>query len=302
LANIYYVSRSVDNVTFAELAPTSLLTYNDTSAIVGTLYYYIVQAGNGTFSSNPTASLVGQALNPGQTTVGNMIMEVQQRCNKEGSMAYTIQEWTSMVSQSAKELWDILAQKFGDDYFVAVPYTYTTGNNQQLYPLPSDFKALLGVEVALNPGDANSYVTLKKFEFIQRNLWNYPNVYTFYGITNMRYRLNGNNIMIVPTSQAGQTIRIWYVPRPSQLINSWDTLDGVAGWEEYVIADVCSKALIKEESFEQAQAFEMLKAALLTRVEEAAENRDIGEPECVSDSKLRNFSWNDGGGWNGSGM
>ncbi|CAN5950595.1 unnamed protein product [Sphagnum jensenii] len=183
---------------------------------------------------------------------------------------------------------------------IATPYTYTTGQNQQLYPLPNDFKALLGVEVALNPTDPNSWITLRKFEFVQRNLWNYPNVYTFYGITNLRYRINGNNLMIVPITQAGQTIRIWYVPRPSQLINTTDTVDGVAGWEEYIVADVCMKMLIKEESFEQAQAFALQKQALMKRIEEAAENRDIGDPEVVSDSRTRNFGWTDGSNGMGS--
>jgi hypothetical protein len=301
LATIYYVNRSSDGITYANIGSTTALTYNDTTGTVGTVYYYQVQAATTLASSLPTVALQGLSLNPGQTTVGNLRLEAQQRSNKENSLFYTTQEWNSMISQSYKELWDILAQKFGDDYFVATPYRYTTGQNQQLYPLPSDFKALLGVEVALNPTDPNSWISLRKFEFVQRNLWNYPNVYTFYGITNLRYRLNGNNLMIVPITQAGQTVRIWYVPRPNQLINDTDTIDAVAGWEEYIIADVCIKALAKEES--DVTVFAAQKAALMKRIEEAAENRDIGDPELVSDSKTRNFGWTDGSnGWNTGGM
>lgn len=302
LATIFYVSRSSDNISFSELGTTTLLSYIDSTALVGTVYYYRVQAGNGTSSSQPTASLAAQALNPGETTVGNLKLEILQRINKENSPFYTDQEMNSMISQSYKELWDILAQKFGDDYFVATPYTYTTGQNVQLYPLPVDFKALLGVEVSLNPTDPNSWITLKRFEFIQRNLWNFPNVYTFYGITNLRYRINGNNLMLVPITQAGQTLRIWYVPRPNQLINDTDKVDGVAGWEEYIVADVAIKALAKEES--DVQVFALQKAALLARIESAAENRDIGEAQTVSDVRKVNFAWGgdgDGGGFGGGG-
>lgn len=301
LSTIYYINRSTDNITYTNIASTASLDYNDTSAVVGTIYYYQVQAGNGTASSLPTVALTGQALNPGQTTLGNLVLEATQRCNKEKDIFYTAQELNSMASQSYKELWDILAQKFGDDYFVATPYTYTTGQNQQFYPLPADFKALLGVEVALNPTDPNSWITIRKFEFIQRNLWNYPNVYTFYGVTNMRYRVNGNNLMIVPITQAGQTVRIWYVPRPNQLINSTDTVDAIAGWEEYIVTDMCIKMLAKEES--DVSIFQGQKQALLKRIEEASENRDIGEPEKVSDSRTINFSWGDtGDGWGNGGM
>lgn len=298
LAVIYYVNRSTDNITFTNIGTTTSINYSDTSAVVGTIYYYTIQAGNGTFSSLPTVSLSGQSLNPGQTTVANIKQECRQRTNKENSSFYTDQEMTSMISQSYKELWNIIEQKFGDDYFVATPYTYTTGQNMQLYPLPADFKALMGVEVALNPTDPNSWITLRPFEFIQRNLWNYPNVYTFYGITNMRYRLNGTNIMIVPITQSGQTLRIWYIPRPNQLINDTDTVDAVAGWEEYIVADVCIKMLAKEES--DVTIFALQKAALLKRINEEAENRNVADSETVSDTKQRNFGWNgDDGNYGG---
>jgi hypothetical protein len=152
--------------------------------------------------------------------------------------------------------------------------------------------------VALNPTDPNSFVTLRGFNFIQKNLWNYPNQYTMYGITNLRYRLNGNNLMIVPQTQGGQTIRVWYVPRPNQLINDTDTVDEVSGWEEYIIADVCIKALAKEES--DVSIFMEQKANVALRIEEMSLNRNLAEPKTVSDTKLRNFSWGssgDGGSW-----
>lgn len=292
LATIYYVSRSSDGITFAELGTTTSLQFNDTTGTVNTIYYYYVQAGNGVNSSQPTQTLQGLSLNPGQTTVANIRLETQQRINKENSQFYTTQEWNSMISQSYKELWDILAQKFGDDYFVALPYTYLTAAGTQFYPLPTDFKALLGAEISLNNNDPNAWITLRQFEFVQRNLWNYPNVYTFYGITNIRYRINGNNLMLVPAQQGGMTIRIWYVPRPSQLINDTDTVDAIAGWEEYIVADCAIKALTKEET--DVSVYMAQKAALLKRIEEAAENRNIGEPQKVSDIKRINFAWGDG--------
>ena len=119
-----------------------------------------------------------------------------------------------------------------------------------------------------------------------------------YGITNIRYRLNGNNLMIVPQTQGGQTLRIWYAPRPSQLINMTDLIDGISGWEEYVVADVAIKMLAKEES--DVSVFVGYVQAEDKRLDEMAKNRNIGEPQTVTDSKQINFSWggNDDG-WNG---
>jgi hypothetical protein len=301
LATIYYINRSTDNVSFTNIASSASLSYSDSTGTVGSIYYYQVQAGNGTYSSVATASQPGLSLLPGQTTAGNVILEAQQRCNKENSQFYTAQELMSMCSQSYKELYDQIIAAYGEDYYVATPYTYTTGQNLQLYPLPSDFYKMLLCEVALNPTDPNSYVTLREFMFIQKNLYNYPNQYTMYGITNIRYRINGNNLMIVPQTQGGQTIRIWYAPRPNQLLNLTDTLDGISGWEEYVVVDMCIKMLAKQEDYDTI--FAAQKMGLIKRLEEMAKNRNLGEPQTVSDSRYRNFSWGDpGDGWNGQGM
>lgn len=304
LATSYFVSRSTDNVVFAELAETVSLEYFDDTAVVGTIYYYYVQASTGPDSSPPTYSLSGQALNPGQTTVGNIRLECQQRTDRVNSDNISNQEWNSMISQSYKELYDILIQKFGDDYYVQIPYSYTTTGmidtltQAQTFPLPRDFYKLLRCEVALNPSDPNSWITLRQFMAVQANLWNYPNVYTFYGITNLRYRLWGTNLQIVPIASAGQTIRIWYAPKPDQLIRDTDTVDAISGYEEYIVADVCIKSLAKTE--EDVSVFVLQKAALLKRVEEAAENRNIGDSQTVSDSRTRNFAWSDDvGSFNG---
>lgn len=293
LATSYVIRRSTDNVTFTDVGTSSSLSFNDTTGAVGTIYYYAVQASNGTSYGNQTLSIAGLALKPGQNTAGNIILEAQQRCDKVNSPFYSPQELMSMCSQSRKELYDILVQKFGDDYYLATPYTYKTSNQQQFYPLPDDFYKLLGVDVALNNGDPNSWVTLKEFSFIQRNLYNFPNVYTMYGITNLRYRLMGDQLEIVPVPSGGQTIQLWYAPRVSQLINLTDIVDGVSGWEEYIVVDMCIKMLTKEES--DVTIYAGQKGALLKRIEEAAENRNIGEPETVSDSRRRNFSWGDPG-------
>jgi hypothetical protein len=305
LATIYYVNRSIDNITFTNIGNTVSVQYNDSTAVVGTIYYYTIQAATASYSSIPTYSLSGQALNPGQTTVANMRLECQQRTDRVNSDNISNQEWNSMINQSWKEFYDIIIQKFGDDYYIALPVSYvTTGQvdpitQAQTFPLPVDFYKLMRCEVALNANDPNSWITLRQFQAIQANLWNYPNVYTFYGITNLRYRLWGTNLQIVPIASAGQTIRIWYSPRPNQLINDTDVIDAISGYEEYIVVDTCIKALAKTE--EDAQMFLLQKAALLKRIEEAAENRNVGEPQQVSDSRTRNFAWTDSSGEFGSG-
>lgn len=298
-ATSYSVQRSTDNNTWSTIGTPTSTQYTDTTGTVGTIYYYQVAATNGTLSPY-TSSLTGISLTPGQTTLSNMRLQVRQRADQANSQFVSDQELNTYIDQSYRELYDLLIEKYGDDYYVANPYTYTLSTNTQAYPLPNDFYKLLLVEVALNASDPNSWVTIKKYNRIQQNLLNFPNVYTFYGVTNLRYRLTGSNLYIIPPPTGGETLRIWYNPRPNQLLNDTDIADMVSGWEEYIVIDAAIKAMVKEES--DISALALQKQAIIKRIEEAAENRDVGEPETVSDSRRKNFSWSDDDSWGGGGI
>lgn len=279
-------------------------------------YFYQVAASNADGTSAYTGPQAIIICLPGQECLGNIRLYAQQRSDMVNSQFVTTTEWNRYITESRKELYDILIQKFGDDYYMKTPYCFITTGVDQLYSLPDGvnqisalnasgdvtpalpFYKLLLCEVALNPNDPNSWVTLRKYMRIQQNLWNYPNVYTFRGVTNLRYRLTGDNIQLVPQTQANQFVRIWYAARPKALLFDTDIVDGISGWEQYVVVDAARKALIKEET--DVMDITNEKQALLIRINEAAENRDIGEPETVSDSKMRNLAWSDDSGY-GSG-
>jgi len=299
-ATSYVIQRSLDNVTFSTLTTiTGSPLYNfyaDSAVTTGTEYWYKVAASNisGTSSYTSAQSMIAAPI--GKVTLQYIRTMAKQRADRVNSQFVTDTEWNSYINASYKELYDLLIQKYGDDYYVASTYTWTTDGSSVLYPLPADFYKNLLVEVALNPQDNNSWITLRTFQRIQQNLWNYPNVYTFYGITNLRYRIDGNYLHIVPISTAGQTLRMWYAPRPAKLVQDTQIVDGVSGWEEYIIIDAARKCLAKEESDTTFLLNE--KAALIARIESAAENRNASDPERVSDSRMRNFAWSDdGSGW-----
>ncbi len=299
-------------VTFIALA-TGAGSGSGTVQEYGNLYYYQVAgvnvSGTGAYTAtDPNGATLSVIPVPiGQACLGDLRLQAQQRADMVNSQFVSLPEWNKYITLSYKELYDLLIAAYGNDYYVKQPYTYTTSGtidpnyNASVYPLPSDFYKLILCEVALNPTDPNSWVTLRQYERIQQNLWNYPNVYTFYGITNLRYRLTGTQIQIVPIASAGQTIRIWYAPRPPRLVADTDLMDGISGWEEYIILDAAIKALKKEESSEEAMALEAQKAPMKMRLESMAANRNIAEPMKVSDSRMRNFSWGSDDGMSGGG-
>lgn len=226
-------------------------------------------------------------------TLATLRTAIRQRSDMVNDQFVSDSELNSYINQSYFELYDLLVQKYGDNYYVASPYTFTTDGTNQLFSLPSDFYKLLGVDLALSATN-DSYVTIRPFNFSDRNRYAVPNFQSFYGVTNMRYRLNGNKLWLTPTPSSGQSIRLWYVPTLTTLASDSDTVDGISGWTEYIIVDACIKALTKQET--DVSVYVLQKAELIKRIESAAENRDAGNPATVGDTQFSDLWWPTGSG------
>lgn len=280
----YNLYRSQNNQDFSLIAnlSSSSISYYDNTATSATEYWYRITAGNTSGTSSPTTVQSVTCVGYGQASLGGVRLAAQQRADMVNNNFVTTQEWNSYINLSYFELYDILVQVYGDDYYVAPRFTFTTdGRQPSLYPLPLDIYKLLGVDLGVNAAQ-NSYVTMRKFMFQNRNKFQFNNVpIGYYGNLNIEYRLVGSNIDLIQSPASGQTIVLWYIPRPRTLLADSDILEGVSGWEEYVIVDAAIKALNKEES--DVTALMAAKAALKQRIESAASNRDAGMPEVVTD-------------------
>lgn len=175
-------------------------------------------------------------------------------------------EWTNYINAAYTELYGLLVQAFGNDYYTQTPstgYTFTTDGINQFFALPADLFKLLGVDVLY--GNANQWVGLKPFAFGDRNKFSWINT---------------------PIPAAGQTVRLFYVPKLTQLAADADaTIDLQNDWEEYIVIDAAMRAVAKEES--DVSVLLSRKAAITQRLEAEAENRDAGMPASIVDSRGR---------------
>ncbi len=318
----YSVQRSTNGTTWTVIGTPSVNNYLDTTCLVGVTYFYQVAsvsvAGTSPYSPSSPTSIVPCL--PGQMNLGYIRYLSQLRADKLNSKFLTTDEWNSNINQSAFELYDILVTKFGDDYFMAPSIIFsTTGSGN--YPLPDGslqflntasntvttapaLYKLIGVDCGVAVGN-NAWVTLPRYNWIDRNKFVYPQLQAnALGVFNLSYRQMGNQLFFIPNPSAGQYIQVWYVPQLSQMLQDADMLSySISGWVELVIVDAAIKALLKEESFEQASALNTIKQALLERIETTAANRDVGQPNTVSDTRTNTGFFNGNGfSGNGSGM
>jgi fibronectin type 3 domain-containing protein len=310
-ATSYPIQRSTDGVNFTSLSTPSTNSYLDTAVVVGTNYYYQVASMNASGTSPYTSAQSIVPTYSAQMTLGQIRLMAQQRADRVNSQFVTFTEWNTYINQSYFELYDLLITVY-EDYYVQPPFTYVTDGITNQYTLPNGvltdaithqvgrpFYKLMGVDLGLD-ANSNAWVTLKKFNFISRNRYVYPQLTTtFLGVFNLRYRLVGNTIYFIPTPSANQFIRMWYVPKLNQLLQDTDILDGISGWTEYVIVDAAIKALQKEESDVSVLAAQ--KMMLIKRIEESSMNRDAGQPDTISDTRSFSERWGTYGPPNGDG-
>lgn len=302
----YGVQRGTDGVNFTTLASPTPNYYLDSSSTIGTQYYYQVSSINGSGTSAYSASQSIVSAPTAELSLGQVRLLSQQRADRVNSQFVTLPEWNSYINQSYFELYDLLVTLY-EDYYLAPAVNFIT-NGAASYALPNGtnysaapaFYKLMGVDCGLNTTN-NAYVTLKKFDFIARNRYVYPNITsTPLGVFNMQYRVMGSNIQFIPQPATGQNIRLWYIPRLTQLLQDTDLMDGVSGWTEYVIIDAAIKALQKEES--DVSVLGAQKMAMIDRIQSSAMNRDAGAPDTISDTRRSGSFWGNGsdepsGGW-----
>jgi hypothetical protein len=325
-ATSYLIQRSTDGINFSALGTATTNNYLDAAVTVGIQYYYQVSSVNGSNASAYSASYPLSIVPclPGQVNLAYLRYQAQLRADKLNSDYLTTDEWNININQSMYELGDILTTKFGDDYFMAPPLLIPL-TGLQYYPLPDGsnypvngvnspamFK-LSGIDASISGQQAGpnaGWIPVSRFNWSDRDKYTtYPGqAGNLNNVCQLSYRQMGQNLFIIPQNQ-NQVIQLWYVPIMKQLLQETDMLVfGFTGWWEYIVNDVAMKAMIKEESLEKWNALNQANGVIRERIETTAANRDVGQPNSVSNVRATmgdpGFSdWGNGGfgGMGGSG-
>lgn len=176
-----------------------------------------------------------------------------------------------MLNASLKRLYRLLVAA-NRDFYVTGPTTVTITSG--LGTLPTDFWLVLGVEADAGGGD---YRKLPRFNFAERN-----RCQSTLQIWECGYRVAGASLRIFPPSSG--SVRLWYVPAPTALVNASDTWDGYAGFEDWAIVDTAIRIRTKFE--EDVAALLAERDELTEEIRMSASDRDSSEPNRIRDMDL----------------
>ena len=224
------------------------------------------------------------------TTLQNLVDRVRQRADMEGSTFVTDVEVIGYINVAMSEVHDILVSRYEDYYVSSEPYTLPASNPGTL---PATFYKALGVDF----DSGGTTYRLRRFSFQERNKLNSPSMVAG-RIADTLYAIQGAEIKFIPAPTVSGTATLWYVPEAQQFDSSGSGFMSVTivtkapavafGYEEYVVVDAAIKCLQKEES--DVQILLVQKQQLKERIENAASNRDQGEPARITDSRAGTFS------------
>lgn len=214
-----------------------------------------------------------------------LITRVRQRVDIEAASAmarFPDAELTDNLNESLAELYDLIREAWGQEYFRATSPVINTVAGTSLYSLPADFLSLISVDVMINGQLA---VNARRFNEKQANALRAipfgPVQWNMY--TPIYYRPRASNIEFLPTPNGVYQIFLNYIPTPTRLVSGGDTFDGIGGWEEYAVLDAAIKAMKKDNDYETVGSLEQSKAAMADRIRRMAPQRDAGEPEVARD-------------------
>lgn len=214
------------------------------------------------------------------TTLLKLRTQSRQRADKVNSGFILDSELNQYVNNSIAELYDLLVGAYGNDYYLK-KYQFSTDGINSEFALPSDFYKMEGIDLNVN---ASNFITLKPYMFNERaRFQNGSNWSANNQAQGPRYHIKASVIDFVPLPSVNN-LTMYYIPTCPELVLDADTFDGINGWEEYVVVDAAIKMLQKEES--DVSVLMAQKQALIKRINDMAENRDMGHSFKVQDVQL----------------
>lgn len=214
------------------------------------------------------------------STLANIRLRIKQRSDNEhtGSSFVSDSELDGLINKSRQELFGLLLL----NGLNSVPETSyeITADGSETYDLPDDFVTAMSVYRI----EGGNHIRL-----VRHDARHHPNTEVKGDAST--YRIWGYKtdavIQFSPIPTSG-TYKVRYVAAPTDLAADGDIVDGVLGWEEYIVVDVAIDVLIKEGA--PPHIINELKGQrreMVQRIEREAAMRDMSENYSIQDTRAR---------------
>lgn len=193
--------------------------------------------------------------------------------DKPGTDRHTDAFINECINQSYAKLYNQIVAT-ANDYNIQTSL-FDTEAGESIYALPATFYKMRGLFFR----DASGYMR----EVRQRTLQTphngtYSDLYT----DKFTYAMVGDNLELEPTPNGVYSFELRYYPAAGKMDDDTDVIDGISGWEEFVVWDVACllMTLDKEDQGSLAGYFKFRDDAMQDVINKAA-TRNFAEPPRI---------------------
>jgi hypothetical protein len=210
-------------------------------------------------------------------TLANLRADVRWQCDQEGA---TLRHTNAAIDRALNQSIQRFRLKISRDaglafYLTKATGTTTAGAVSTVEPYTSLVHGVTNLvwikSLSLN---ANGEVT--PLEQVPHDaIWEFQNG----GRTGVPRAFTSNDlttILLLPASSGAYPYVLWYLPAGTDLSADGDTFDGIAGWEDWIVFDVCTKLLLRDEHEEQLGVFEGYKTQIWEDIARSAQRGRAG--------------------------
>lgn len=225
-------------------------------------------------------------------SAGTIITRARYRTDKVNSTFIDdTNDCVPWADKGHRELYDLLVNAYGDDYFHAIQdFRVTSGT--QVTRLNSIFDCTTGVAIdggivpykicRLDVAFDGIRIPMGKWAWSDRTID--TNTSSWVAGSRIQYKFAENSFWWQPVPGATHCVRLYYIPRPTELTATGTNIhEQCEPWSEYIELYVAICIRQKERDSEQVAALSAQFAALKQHIIETAPPKDIGQPQPIVD-------------------
>lgn len=175
---------------------------------------------------------------PRTVTLADLRTAVLRRGGIRRSSDLTSAVLNDLINEGIAQVWNLYKTKRDDRLVTST--TLNTSVGVATVALPATFLELRKLEI-VDSSAASGYRRLRPVDLDSQHLFSTVSGKSY------RYRLEGLNLVIVPTPQAVETLRLYFIPYATVLSADGDTFNGYNGDEKLVIAYAWRECLSRQD-------------------------------------------------------
>jgi len=188
------------------------------------------------------------------------------------------------IDQAKAEWWRLVTSVNPDMFLEEKTYTVLVGTGE--YDLPAaggadkDFYKDHGVDVY----DSGRWWPMRRFQWADRNRLQDAGSDKL----STKWRIMGSKLYLRPSPIWTGDVKLWYIPASPVFASDSDTLDGIAGMEEYIILWCVIRGKLRDRY--DARDWITLRLDLRGEIRDVLSDRSEQEPDEVRDVDREHFS------------